>query len=326
MPSKSLLLFLLCVFCLTSITSVAAPSVPAADKLPVEAVATKVEELDDRSEWLWRNQFNDNRGIISTILLANDEGKGCRFADDFKVPANEVWKVDTIRPYLYWYQGKPDRYRVIIYKDDGWGMPDELSKVTDFTFNADLADTLTVYSIDVNVTAQNIELQPGEYWLSVAGEYDTATMSHQWFCLWNRKDTLLEPGAAHIKDSIGAHYTQFPTEWLPIHFANENTMNSAKFWIRGSKTVAITNQMNKFGAELSLFPNPAAEFITFTASSRRAKYVEIFDMKGKLVEKVGLKDKKSKVSLAKYINGLYLYRLKGETGNVLNKGRFTVSK
>ncbi len=282
-----------------------------------------------QSMWLFRNEFAGTSGFPSTRLLANDDpigGKTCELADDLPVPVGETWSIDTIRSYLFWYKFEPDLYEVNIYDDDGYGFPAEPAKYN-FTFTASLPDELTLYIMDLDVTPQNIELPGGEYWLSVIGVYNDKAMADTAMMLWNRLDTLEGNRGALARDSVGLCYTSYPNNWLTIAAANENPENSLRFWIRGTKETAINNAMQQnVGAKVLAYPNPATEFVSFTLNNSKGKYIEMYDVLGKLVQRVDLKKSSNKASVKNIKNGVYTYRVIGDAGRIIDKGRFTVSK
>lgn len=307
-------------------------SVIQATAVAVEAQATTVEVEDvtqSQSEWLFRNEFQGNSGFFSTRLLANDDpagGKTCELADDIPVPAGETWTIDTIKCYLFWKTQQADEYRVYIYRDE-YGMPVDTDPLIDFTFTVDLPNELTIYNIDVNTTNQNITLSEGQYWLSIIGVYNNLSMADSVWTAWNRKDTLLGNAAALARDSIGLCYTSYPTGWLAIYCDGENPENSLRFWIRGTRATDInTVNFQKPKSLVSVYPNPASEHIMFCFDKTNGKYIEIYDVMGKLVKTVTTRTKNQKVNIKSFTNGIYFYQLLDKSGNMVERGKFSVSK
>lgn len=65
-------------------------------------------------------------------------------------------------------------------------------------------------------------------------------------------------------DSIGAHYTYYPTPWIPIRFSGENPDNSTRFLLKGNKATAVKfDNKPKFITSAVTYPNPASGNITF---------------------------------------------------------------
>ena len=292
------------------------------------AIATEAVEDFSRSEWLWRNEFNSLAGIVSSVLLGNDpdSGKSCRVIDDFEIPAAETWTLDTIRVYLFWYKGQADEYQIIIFNDDG-GIPEETNPAADLTFQVDLPDELTLYTIDVDVSTRSIVLPGGLYWLCVLGTYNTATTVDTFLTLWNRKDTLQGPNPSMIMDSIGVHYSPYPTPWLIYYFDGENTENSTRFWLRGTSETGINNvNSQKPKSLISVYPTPASDHITFRLGNTKGKYIEIYDVVGRMVKTVTARTRNQKVNIKPFTNGIYIYQVLNKSRNIVDRGRFSISK
>jgi hypothetical protein len=265
-------------------------------------------------------------------LLANDDtagGKSCILADDFTVPAGEIWTIDTIRIYMFWYKKAPDSIRIILYPDaDVGGFPNDVKIIKSFTVKANMPQALTLYTIKVNAVSQNIVLPEATYWLSALGVHNTGTMAKDTcLTLWNRKDTMLGTYTAQCMDSIGAHYEPYPTPWLGIIFSGENQANSARFALKGTRAVAI-NTSNKPKSRVSSFayPNPASDNITFDINNPAVRYIQLYDMKGKLLQTVSAKTNRKKVHLNALTNGIYMYQLLDASRKSVDRGRFSVSK
>ncbi len=296
----------------------------------LQATVTEVEQQQDRSLWVWRNMFNNTSGLVSTRLLANDDtlgGKSCIIADDFQVGTDSTWLIDTLRTYLFWYKQAPDYIQVLIWPDF-WGLPAEDTMYHDFTFTVEMPAELTLYDMKIDVVSQNIVLPAGIYWISFMGVYETGTMQADTFLtLWNCKDTLIGPTQCQCMDSIGAHYTPHPTPWVGIYFDGENEFNSTKFWIKADVEVSISNSNHqKPRALVSVYPNPASEHILFRLQNTNGKYVEIYDVKGKLVKTVTVLTRNQKVNIKSLTSGIYFYQLVDKSRKMIDRGRFSVSK
>lgn len=337
---SSLFLSLLFVFSLSANeqanTCVAAKnSIAHATAVAVDAQATTVEVEDvtqSQSEWLHRNepspQWTSNSGFASTRLMANDDpagGKTAQVADDIPVPDGETWKVDTIKCHLFWNVQQADHYQVQIC-DDEFGFPKE-EPLYDFTFTVDLPTQLTLYAIDVNTVDQNIQLSGGVKWLCIMGVYENGTVADGFVTYWNRDTVQLGLADAVARDSMGLLYGSYPIGWLLLQGTDEPPYNSFRFWIRGTRTTDInTNSFQKPKSLVSVYPNPASDYILFRFDKTIGKYVEMYDVTGKLVQRVDLKKDNNKVPVKSLKNGVYTYRLIGKSGRMIDKGRFTVSR
>ena len=240
----------------------------------IKATAIEVEK-PDKSDWLWQNELTSTSGLISCRMLGNDDpdgGKSCIAADDFVVPTGQLWNIDTIRTYLYWYKKAADRYQICIWPDNN-NLPDNDNILYDFTFQVTLPDELTLYSIDLDVIPANIGLSEGTYWFSVMGVYDTASMVDTFLTFCNRKDTLIEPNQCQVMDSLGVYYTPYPTPWLGIYFDGENQYNSLRYWLKGNIVslipaipilVSPANSATEISANPTMIWNNSAYATTYT--------------------------------------------------------------
>jgi hypothetical protein len=296
----------------------------------VTAVAV-VSEDNFRSEWLWENKLNNNRGGPSVSFLGNDDpngGKSCIFADDFLVPEGETWKIDTIRVFMFWAKKAPDKFRAIIFPDNG-GWPNHEAIMKDFTFTANCPSALTTYSIIANTTSENIELPAGTYWLSVMGVYETAKKSDEYAVYWVYKDTLIEPNQAQCMDSIGIAYTNYPTDWMAIWFGEpENQYVSTKFSLKGTKTVSINNnKSNKTPETEVVFGKIVNNKVQFDIVSKVAvNSLKLYDSKGKLTQTVSVQTGKNVIDCSLLANGVYLYQVIDLNNLSVAKGKFAVSR
>lgn len=269
----------------------------------IKAVATEIEKAD-KSQWLWRNEFQSNMGLISCRMLGNDDpngGKSCIAADDFEIPTGEVWTIDTIRTYLYWYKRAADRYQICIWPDNN-NLPDDNNVLYDFTFEVTLPNELTLYSINLDVTPASIGLSEGTYWFSVMGVYDTASMIDTFLTFCNRKDTLIGPNQCQVTDSLGVYYEPYPRPWLGIYFDGENQYNSLRFWLRGDKVTqepaiptlaSPANSATEITTNPIMIWNPSANAVTYALQVSLADDFSSFvvnqsNIRGTSIQVIGL--------------------------------------
>ena len=79
-------------------------------------------------------------------------------------------------------------------------------------------------------------------------------------------------------------------------------------------------------ADVSLFPNPAANEINIISTVSKANSVIILDGIGRQMNKISLENLSLKINTADYSNGIYLYQISDKDGIILDKGRFVVNK
>jgi hypothetical protein len=75
-----------------------------------------------------------------------------------------------------------------------------------------------------------------------------------------------------------------------------------------------------------VYPNPSNTYVNFVTNSPDARYVSVYDITGKLVEKQTLTDGKIKVDVSSYNKGLYLYTISAGDSRTLKSGKVTVSQ
>ena len=82
--------------------------------------------------------------------------------------------------------------------------------------------------------------------------------------------------------------------------------------------ISIKNTVN-------VYPNPANNNITFsTAAGNTEGYIYIYDITGREVEKIMVKKGICTLNTATYNNGVYLYNLTDNAGNLIDRGKFVV--
>jgi hypothetical protein len=78
--------------------------------------------------------------------------------------------------------------------------------------------------------------------------------------------------------------------------------------------------------ELSVYPNPASSVINFSTMSMEAYKVTVYDVTGKVIATELFEESKSKLNISSLNNGMYLYTVSGKNNQVLNTGKFNVSR
>ena len=86
------------------------------------------------------------------------------------------------------------------------------------------------------------------------------------------------------------------------------------------------NESQKYAIELSVYPNPSANVVTFSTTSLDATKVLVYDITGELMTTELMEMGKSKISLTNLASGVYIYRVVTKENRVLKSGKFNVSK
>lgn len=85
----------------------------------------------------------------------------------------------------------------------------------------------------------------------------------------------------------------------------------------GVNNISVKNAVN-------VYPSPANAEITFSTSNTTEQYISIYDVRGKQIERVVVKNGMESVNTTAYSNGIYLYNITDNSGNLLNSGKFVV--
>jgi len=75
-----------------------------------------------------------------------------------------------------------------------------------------------------------------------------------------------------------------------------------------------------------IYPNPASNSINIVVNSANANgYIKIIDLAGREIESTSFSNGKAQLNTSAYANGMYLYLVTDMNGNLLDKGKFTVT-
>jgi hypothetical protein len=69
---------------------------------------------------------------------------------------------------------------------------------------------------------------------------------------------------------------------------------------------------------ISIYPNPANEFIIFKSNEMLIEYIEFYDISGKLISKEIVNNCEVKYNLSNFAKGLYLIKIIGENNKIIN--------
>ncbi|HEY8959129.1 hypothetical protein J2730_000210 [Chitinophaga ginsengisegetis] len=80
---------------------------------------------------------------------------------------------------------------------------------------------------------------------------------------------------------------------------------------------------------MKLYPNPATTVITFEVQQHnndRLYDLIVYNFLGKKIDQLKGISSKTTVSLDNYYNGLYIFQLRDQRGNLVESGKFNVVK
>ncbi|HTA28215.1 MAG TPA: T9SS type A sorting domain-containing protein [Bacteroidia bacterium] len=85
----------------------------------------------------------------------------------------------------------------------------------------------------------------------------------------------------------------------------------------GINEISINNNVN-------VYPNPANNRINFVTGIKQDLYLSIYDLTGREMDKIAVKNGISTLNTNAYNNGIYLYSLTDNSGNLVDRGKFIV--
>ena len=110
----------------------------------------------------------------------------------------------------------------------------------------------------------------------------------------------------------------------------EITMNKA--WTQDSTAdyIVSTNtgvpQLSNNNSKISLYPNPASTELNIMNNGNETSYLFVYDVMGRLIDNIQLKDKITTISTSDYANGLYTYRVLNADNIPIATGKFNIIK
>lgn len=76
--------------------------------------------------------------------------------------------------------------------------------------------------------------------------------------------------------------------------------------------------------EIKVFPNPASTFLEITTSNLAIQHFQLFDMWGREVAKEEIKGGNLSISSEEFVNGIYIYTIKSNNGEVIDEGKIGI--
>jgi hypothetical protein len=86
---------------------------------------------------------------------------------------------------------------------------------------------------------------------------------------------------------------------------------------------ASVNEVS-YNGKVSTYPNPCTSQITFTTTVNTLQYINVYDVTGRKVEQVEMKNGTTNVNTSVFAPGMYLYTLTDMNGSPLDRGKFMV--
>ncbi|HTB32287.1 MAG TPA: T9SS type A sorting domain-containing protein [Bacteroidia bacterium] len=91
-------------------------------------------------------------------------------------------------------------------------------------------------------------------------------------------------------------------------------------------TAALPSAINEISIKnnVNIFPDPANNQVNFITGVKQDAFISIYDITGREIEKVAVKNSNAMLNTGSYSNGVYLYSLTDNSGNLLDRGKFVV--
>ncbi|HXB12371.1 MAG TPA: T9SS type A sorting domain-containing protein, partial [Bacteroidia bacterium] len=102
---------------------------------------------------------------------------------------------------------------------------------------------------------------------------------------------------------------------------DSNTSGTKIVW--DSSAPASVNEIS-YNGKVNAFPNPCTSNITFTTTINTLQYINVYDVTGRKVEQVEMKNGTSNLNTSVFAPGMYLYTLNDANGNLVDRGKFMV--
>ena len=110
---------------------------------------------------------------------------------------------------------------------------------------------------------------------------------------------------------------------MQMQMDTTNTKVTAVQWYDGIPNGI--NELSQYNSVLT-YPNPCSSQINFRYTDLNAQSISVFDITGRNVGGVEMKNGAATINTSSFANGMYLYRVLDKSGNVLNNGKFTVQQ
>jgi|GEM_PF-2109035 len=166
----------------------------------------------------------------------------------------------------------------------------------------------------------------------------------KWNTTTNKRDTIAG-GVDFLNSSLTSTYTlrTFPIQYQIFGVAPDtiNYVISSSVITSGSATLgtsitvdAITLSGNMAGitsnhavqANSVAYPNPAVNQITLATTSEKAKYANVYDLTGRLMNKFEMTNKQINIDLNSFNSGMYIYVITDENNHSISTSKFSVAK
>ncbi len=126
-------------------------------------------------------------------------------------------------------------------------------------------------------------------------------------------------------DSLHVYFLSSARPWLNSSLVPNPAKIGSTLWIDEAAAIGLSEKYN-LTTKVSVYPNPASDYIQFKSENNEAKFVEILDLSGKLLLSDEFKNKSILFSTEKLNNGLYVYLIKDKNKGLISEGKVEIVK
>ena len=123
---------------------------------------------------------------------------------------------------------------------------------------------------------------------------------------------------SNTQETSISYYTNKPivlVEVIALYGVGKTSVSVVKCF--NSNNVNIAE--NEATAEISIYPNPAKDFVKLTAQGSQLTAVKVYNCLGMMVEEIEVNANEAEINISEYNTGIYFFNVMTENGNVVKK-------
>lgn len=130
-----------------------------------------------------------------------------------------------------------------------------------------------------------------------------------------------------LPDSLHVYFLSSARPWVNSASTPNPAQVGSSLWVdEATVTTVGLKETYKLGQSISVYPNPATNFINISSGNDEAVSVELFDIAGNKVLSGLFDDKKVRLETASLAEGLYIYSVKNKQEKVISSGKVNITK
>lgn len=177
-----------------------------------------------------------------------------------------------------------------------------------FTFT-DNGDTTYQFDLDLAAMGEDVILPAGKYWISVVANTTVADITAG-ATRWNWYQNLSANGVGgYLIDPLDL-FGAGATSWTDIAGLTGWVESDLSMVVEGEETTMGVSDVN--AANVTVYPNPATNFVKATVKSGEVSAMTVFNMNGQVVASA----KAASVNVSALPAGVYVVKVQDTNGNV----------